>query len=55
MSGIGSAVSVEMDDDGDGSGPALGDEPAHAVSNNVADTIPTRLAAQRTLLRMKPR
>jgi hypothetical protein len=54
MSGIGNAVSVEIDVDGEGSGPALGDEPAHAPSVSVVATTPTRAPVLRPQFRMWP-
>jgi hypothetical protein len=53
MSGIGNAVRVEML--GEGSGPALGEEPAQPVNISDADTTTTRLRTRRTPLRMNTR
>ena len=56
MSGIGNAVSVGIDVEAEGSGPADGDdEPPHAASNRAVATTPVSARARRPVLRMHPR
>lgn len=47
MSGIGSGVSVEIEDVGEGCGPAEGDEPAQPAPTNATRPAPVSTAALR--------
>jgi hypothetical protein len=51
MSGIGSGVSVEIEDVGEGSGPTEGDEPAQPATPTITRTAPVSTP----LLRMQQR